>query len=140
MANVKLFVLTVSSIDYDLVSRFHVAAQKSDVSTMKQLLEEGVPVDCVNNNYDQTALFDAALYNRTDVIRLLLQYGTNIKKRNRLGNTPVHYAAINNSTEAIALLAQHGAPINIKNDNGDKPIDVARQWRYKAAICMLEQL
>ena len=135
---------TVSSIeiDSDLVDRFLSAAYEGDVSTVNELLEEGVPIDCVDGR-DQTALFRAVFNNRTDVIRLLLQNGANANKRNRLGNTPVHYAAMVNSTEAIAVLLKHGASINIKNNLGRKPIDEARgiMWNNNgAAVRMLEQL
>ena len=104
-------------IDSDLVNRFHGAAYKGDVSTVNELLEEGVPVDCVDVD-DHTALFDAAFHNRTDVIRLLLQNGANINKQNRWGDTPVHYAAWGNSAEAIAVLVEYGASISIENDHG----------------------
>ena len=135
------FDLTVSSIeiDYGLVRHFHVAAEEGDVSLVESMLQEGVPVDCVDRD-DQTALFWAAGHKRTDVIRLLLQKGADVNKRNRFGNTPVHYAAWNNSTEAIAMLIEHGASINITNDGGDKPIDYARQYGREAAVRMLEQL
>ena len=90
------------------------------------MLQEGVPVDCVDR-YDQTALFHAALFNRTDVIRLLLQKGADVNKRDRFGSTLVHWAAVRNSTEAIAMLIDHGASINITNDYGKKPIDLVRR-------------
>ena len=102
------------------------------------MLQEGVPVDCVDWR-DQTALFYAA-FNRTDVIRLLLQKGADVNKRDRFGDTPVHYAAWENSTEAIATLIEHGASINITNKRGDKPIDYARRYGREAAVRMLEQL
>ena len=147
------FNLTVSSveIDYDLVERFHVAADDGDVSLVESMLQEGVPVDCVygggttldetlDNRFDETALIRAAAFNRTDVIRLLLQKGADVNKRDRFGNTPVHWAALNNSTEAIAMLIEHGASINITNDEGDKPIDLAHRYGSEAAVRMLEQL
>ena len=132
---------TVSSIeiDSDLVDRFLSAAYEGDVSTVNELLEEGVPVDCVGE-HDTTALFHAAVSNRTDVIRLLLQNGANANKQGRFGNTPLHRAAVGNSTETIAVLVEHGASINIENNNGDKPIDYARRWKHEAAVRMLEQL
>ena len=99
-----------------------------------------MPVDRVGRLVDETALFRAAQFNRTDVIRLLLQKGADVNKRDNIGNTPVHWAAWNNSTEAIAVLIEHGASINITNDEGNKPIDVARRFEKEAAVRMLEQL
>ena len=120
---------TVSSIEID---RFIDAAGEGDVSTVNELLEEGVPVDCsYDRTYDRTALFYAALNNRTDVIRLLLQNGANANNRDLDGNTPVHHAAMYNSTEAIAVLMEYEASIDIKNNKGEKPIDVARRLEKK---------
>ena len=135
------FDLTVSSIeiDDDLIERFLAAASKGDVSLVESMLQEGVPVDCVDR-FDQTALFHAVLLKRTDVIRLLLQKGADVNKRSRPGNTPVHVAAIWNSTEVIAVLIEHGASINITSDRGNKPIDLARRYGSEAAVRMLEQL
>ena len=135
------FDLTVSSIeiDDDLVVRFHIAAWEGDVSLVESMLQEGVPVDCVDR-LDRTALIHAAYFNRTDVIRLLLQKGADVNKRDSDGDTPVHWAAMENSTEAIAMLIEHGASINITNDEGNKPIDVARRFEKEAAVRMLEQL
>ena len=122
------FNLTVSSIEigYRLVEPFHRAARDGDVSLVESMLQEGVPVNCVDR-FGRRALFEAAIDNRTDVIRLLLQKGADVNKRDRFGSTPVHWAAVRNSTEAIAMLIDHGASINITNDYGKKPIDLARR-------------
>ena len=98
-----------------------------------------MPVDGVYN-LDQTALFPAAEFNRTDVIRLLLQKGADVNKRDRNGDTPAHYAAYWNSTKAIAMLINHGASINIKNNRRKKPIDSARRYNREEAVRMLEQI
>ena len=135
------FDLTVSSIEigYHRVRRFHNAAEEGDVSLVESMLQEGVPVDCVDR-YDQTALFHAALFNRTDVIRLLLQKGADVNKRDRFGSTCIHWAAWKNSTEVIRMLIDHGAPINITDSVGQEPIDTARCYGNQAAARMLEQL
>ena len=134
------FDLTASSIEIDrnLIKRFHAAAEEGDVSLVESMLQEGVPVDCVDR-IDRTALLWAVIYNRTDVIRLLLQKGADINKRDCFGDTPVHYATWENSTEAIAMLIEHGASINITNIRGDKPIDHARRLGMEATVRMLEQ-
>ena len=136
------FDLTVSSIEIneDFDFHFHDAAIEGDVSRVESMLQEGVSVDYVDDEYDRTALMIASRYNRTNVIQLLLQNGADVNKRDCYGHTPVHYAADWNSTEAISMLIEHGASINIKNNEGDKPIDFARQFKREAAVRMLEQL
>ena len=133
------FDLTVSSIEIDrnLIERFHRAAREGDVSLVESMLQEGVPIDCVDR-LDRTELFRAAALNRTDVIRLLLQKEADVNKPDRGGNTPVHWAAVGNSTEAIAMFIDHGASINMTNNGGEKPIDLARRYEWEAAVPMLE--
>ena len=135
------FNLTVSSIEtgYRLVEPFHRAAEEGDVSLVGSMLQEGVPVNCVDK-WDRTALFEAAMNNRTDVIPLLLQKGADVNKRDCGGDTPVHLAAMGNKTEVIAMLIDHGGSINITNNRGEKPIDAARRLGSEAAVRMLEQL
>ena len=135
------FDLTVSSIEIDrnLIERFHRAAREGDVSLVESMLQEGVPIDCVDE-LDQTALFWAIVFNRTGVIRLLLQKGADVNKRDLFGDTPVHWAASMNLTEVIAMLIKHGASINITINRGEKPIDTARKEKNEAAVRMLEQL
>ena len=134
------FDLTVSFIEIDdLVKRFHCAAEKGNAGRVESMLQDGVPVDCVDW-FDVTALFRAAQYNRTNVIRLFLQKGADVNKRDRYGGSTVHYAALGNKTEAIAMLIEHGASINITNNDGEKPIDCARRLEKEAAVRMLEQL
>ena len=98
-----------------------------------------MPVDCIGE-FGQTALFLAALHNRTDAIRLLLHNGADVNKRDRWGNTPVHEAAMRNKTKVIAMLMKHGASINITNNDGEKPIDLVQWYGSEAAVRMLEQL
>ena len=108
------FDLNVSSIEINkgLFRRFRYAAQRDDVSRIKEMLEARMPVDSVDGR-NQTTLMHAASHNRTDIIRLLLQKGPYLNKRNRC--------------EAIAVLMEHGASINTTNNRGEKPIDLARK-------------
>ena len=103
------------------------------------MLKEGVPVHCIDV-FGRTALFYAVRYNNTDVIRLLLQNGADVNKRDRWRDTLIHDAAVRNNTEAIAMLIKHEASINITNNKGEKPIDTARRWKSEAAVRMLEQI
>ena len=64
-----------------------------DVSTVEEMLHARMPVDCADV-LDRMALIKARQFNRTDVIRLLLQRGADVHKPNHFGNTPVHLAAI----------------------------------------------
>ena len=131
------FDLTVSSIEID---RFHIAAMKGDVSTGEEALRAGVPVDIVVDGLDRTALMVAALYSRTNVIRLLLQNGADVNRQDGWDNTAVHWATKQNNPEVVAMFVENGASIHIRNNQGYQPIDLARQNNSVVAVRILQQL
>ena len=86
------------------------------------MLREGIPVDVI----DGTALEMATRFNRTDVIKRLVDEGADVNRRDRYDeDTPLHWAARNNYTEVVRLLLDNGADINLKNFDNKTPFHVA---------------
>ena len=83
-----------------------------------------MPVDIVDES-DYTALKYAAAFNRTNVVRFLLQKGAKVDKQSRHGCTALHYASRNNCTDVIRVLLKHGATRYIEDNHGRTPIDLA---------------
>ena len=82
----------------------------------------------VSNWNGCTALHWATLFNRTDVIKLLLHEGADVNRQtDGCKETPLHRAARDNKTEAVRLLLDNGADINLKNSENKTPLDVARE-------------
>ena len=103
------------------------------------MLESGMPIDIVDEN-DYTAHMLAAFYNRTDVVRCLIEKGANVNQQGRDdGYRALHLASLKNHTDVIKILVQHGARTDIKNINGRTPIHLARRWNYKEAVDLLQQ-
>ena len=102
------------------------------------MVEAGMPVDIVDKD-DKTALMSAARYNKTDVVRFLLEKGANVDKQDHRGWTALHNASSNNCTDVIRMLLQHGATRDIKSKYGSTPIDPARYWHQEEADGLLEQ-
>ena len=96
-----------------------------------------MPIDIINE-FGRTALMLAASYNRTDVVRCLLEKGANVNKQDRDGLTALHEASFQNHTDVIKILVQHGARTDIKNISGSTPIDLARRWDYKEEVDLLQ--
>ena len=97
------------------------------------MLESGMPIDIVDK-YGFTALMGAANYNRTDVVRCLIEKGANVNQQNRDGSTALHCASLYNCTDVIKILVQHGARTDIKDNEGRTPIDWARHRKHRAHI------
>ena len=132
---ISIFLL---AIDDQLIDRFTDAAFDGDFSLLKELLDNGMPVDR-EYAFFGTVLICAAMKNRTDVTLLLLDRGADVNKRSGVfQSTALHEAARYNSTDVIKVLLKHSASTNIKNRLGSKPIDVARANNNEAAVRLLE--
>ena len=81
----------------------------------------------VSHGGGYTALHHATMFNRTDVIKRLVDVGADVNRQNRYEDTPLHLAARHNNTEAVRLLLDNGADINLKNRTNKTPLDVARK-------------
>ena len=114
------------------------ATRKGDASKVVEMVEAGMPVDIAGGD-SRTALITAALFNRTEVVRCLLDKGANVNKQDRLGGTALHWASHDNYTDVMRMLLQHGARKDITDNYGITPIDRARRWNHKEAVDLLEQ-
>ena len=110
--------------DYQSIRSFLRAARTGDVTTVDQMLQDGMPVDVSGWN-DSTALHLATANNRTDVIKHLLNERADVNRQDRGKDTPLHMAARNNNTETAQLLIDNRADISLKNYNNTTPLDEA---------------
>lgn len=95
-------------------------AYKGRYETILGLLESGASINFTNKN-GVTALMQSTHYD-TNVTKLLLENNALIYKKDKDGNTALHYAAKYGSINAIKDLIKAGAKPNEKNNNGDTPI------------------
>ena len=82
----------LETVDREVVNRFHGAASDGDVNVVIDMLRDGVSVDC-SDEYGQTALYWAAVNNRIDIVKVLLDSGANVNWQNCFGITPLMDAA-----------------------------------------------
>lgn len=81
-----------------------------------------------NSLHDATPLHSASVFNRKEVIDVLLAHGADANARTANGNTALHIVTSYNGTESIRALVAHGADINAKNDEGHTPLYGALTW------------
>ena len=104
------------------------------------MLELGMPID-ITNEFGNTAFMLATSYNRTDVLRCLIEKGENVNQQTRYTRwTALHIASYKNHTDVIKILLQYGARTDIKNIKGRTPIDLARDRNNEEAVALLQQL
>lgn len=101
---------------------------------VKEHLEAGVNI---NDRADgQSPLHFAAEGAASEPIKLLIDRGADVNKKNHEGNTPLHLVALKGKkkitnaqkqviSETINLLTTEGADVNSRNDKGNTPLHLA---------------
>lgn len=115
------------------------AVTSNRIDIVRELLEEGVDPSVRSIQYHDTPLIIACRYNdNTEMIRLLLDHGTNPNITNDLDNTALSVACIYRYTDIVRLLLQRGANPNIRNNNsGDTPLIIACVYQHVDMIRLL---
>lgn len=68
----------------------------------------------------------AAIANKTDMLKYLLKYGTDINKTDKNGNTALIYGSKMGNIDVVKLLLKEGANQSIKNNDGMTALDLAK--------------
>ncbi|HVT80263.1 MAG TPA: ankyrin repeat domain-containing protein, partial [Phycisphaerae bacterium] len=77
---------------------------------------------------DGTILHRCANTGSVAVAEWLIERGSDVSRRGRMGRTPLHLAAERNRTPAmVEFLVNQGAPRDARDEMGLTPLDVARQ-------------
>ena len=104
----------------DGLTALHSAVQRCSTNVVALLLQLGAPVDALDND-NMTPLCASRSGANTSI---LLQHGASVHKRNKNGQTPLHFASRYNPS-SVALLLRSGADVNVQDNNGATPLHFA---------------
>ncbi|MFY0712854.1 ankyrin repeat domain-containing protein [Seonamhaeicola sp. NFXS20] len=95
-----------SSVEYFFkVNSFCVSIAKGDFDTVKKLIERGADINQRSNG--MTPAMYAAKFNRTEILKLLIEKGANLKLRCSNRNyTALKYAELHGANEAAAIIKE----------------------------------
>lgn len=74
------------------------------------------------NNDNITPLMYAIMYERIDMIKLLIRKGANVHLKDKYGRTPLIYAVLYFKYDIIKLLLDEGASVNLQIKDGKTPL------------------
>ncbi len=103
--NANPLVENENSINTELTikaSPFHLSIVKGDFETVKKLISLGSDVNEKWNGL--TPAMYAAKFNRTEILKLLISKGANLKTKSRKGYTAIEYAELSNAQDAITII------------------------------------
>jgi len=97
----------------DREDMFRKASFEGDLPMVKQLLAQGIPVDCTMAGDGVTALMLASQRGHVDVVRLLLERGAEVNRGDRHHEQPILYAfRKSRSQETLSVLLEHDADVD----------------------------
>lgn len=126
--------------DNDRNTPMLVAAYAANFESVLILLQYGANPR-VRNNSGNSALHEAAKYNKEALVRTLIQHGTPASlERASSRTTPLHCAARNGSFEAMkVLLEEFGAPPDLSDDTGSTALHYAARYNHIECVKLLIQ-
>ncbi len=105
----------------------HKAAHRGDIESVKRLLKNNPNPD-ERDSFGGTALHAAMFQKNMEVIKLLIEYGSDVNVQGlKNGYTPLHDAVWANNLEAVKILLKHGAKVDVKGKDGLTPYTKAKQ-------------
>jgi ankyrin repeat protein len=118
----------------------HLAARSGNVEIIHLLLPDFWDIDAVNLR-DHTALDEAVLYDRDDIVLTLFEHGANPNRARRLdGRTPLDTACIKGFANLVEPLIAGGADPNQRDRFGQLPIDLALAYKNAKVVRVLLRL
>lgn len=99
-SNVKIYETTTSF----KVNSFCVSIAKGDIETVKKLIKRGEDINKKSNG--MTPVMYAAKFNRTEVLKLLISQGANLKVKSDKGMTAAKYAELHGATGAHKIIKE----------------------------------
>lgn len=86
------------------INPFCISIAKGDFETVKKLIELGTDVNEKSNG--MTPIMYAARFNRTKILKLLINQGAKLKAKSDKGYTAIKYAKMHKANEAEAILKE----------------------------------
>ena len=134
--------LNLSCSDYTLFTndpaKSHCHTTVNSAATLKEMrssLENGADIE--EENIDGLRkIHYAARIGNVELVKLLIQYGSNVNAADVFGNRPLH-EAVCRGLDGVQLLVQHGAKLNVQNIDGKTPLHIAIERQRSDAIMFL---
>jgi ankyrin repeat protein len=110
----------------------------NNVSQVSYHLKNGFNANCEINS-GVTPLMTASVYNRTEIIQLLLENNSAIDKQTAAGWSALLYASKNGNYESVKLLLEHKANINLYLKGGENAfIEACSAQHTNVALLLLD--
>jgi hypothetical protein len=111
--------------DTPLINAIWSVEDDNDLTEVRKLLAIGVDVNVVDKRANTTALGEAVVSGKLELIQMLLNAGADANVRNNGGQTALMRLDDDSSAEIVSALVYAGAKVNLKDEDGDSALLVA---------------
>lgn len=114
-------------VPIDMVLQVQIAAaEPRDREALKKRLRKQITCCEINEitTSGLTALNQCVLDGNYESVKMLVELGANVNKRDRFGWTPLHYAASEGYEKICRYLLRNGANLRVENKDGKFPVEV----------------
>ncbi|MDB4794674.1 ankyrin repeat domain-containing protein [bacterium] len=101
----------------------HRSARQGEIRFIIQHIDAGSDVNEVNKNNGQIALHYASTHNHVLILKLLIDNGSNVNLKDKIGMTSLHLTSLGGHKKAAKMLIDSGAFLNTINILGETPLD-----------------
>ncbi|XP_071170966.1 serine/threonine-protein phosphatase 6 regulatory ankyrin repeat subunit B-like [Mytilus edulis] len=114
-------------VDRDMISASHeaVAVNSKDIEKLSLGIESNI-----RDNFQNSALYIACRYGRSDIVKLLLQSKCNPDLCNKDNESPLYAACCFGYDDIVLSLLEHGCDLNKSNKDNKSPLYVALSKGY----------
>lgn len=106
---------------------------------MVLLIESGIQINVRDNNKEHNPIHIAALYNRIELVTLLIDNCCDLNPRNIDGQTPLIIATKLNHLDIVRVLVERGADQTVKDIDGKTAADYSIDNTNSGILEILEQ-
>uniref|UniRef100_A0A1I8AUX0 ANK_REP_REGION domain-containing protein n=1 Tax=Steinernema glaseri TaxID=37863 RepID=A0A1I8AUX0_9BILA len=123
----------VSKVKFCEGDIFLSACMSGDEDEVEELLDHGTDINtCTIDGV--TALHQAVIDDKYDIVRFLVEHGADINIQDNEGWTPLHAAVCCANVEILEYLCVKGADLTIVNSDRELPIDLAKDEECKQLL------
>ena len=114
------------------------AVREGDLNTICNWIESGniQNINAVDDN-NNNLLHTAAMFDRSDVIEVLIMANADVNAQNKARWTPLHFAASGGYMNALCVLLNNNAFVQPLNSQGNTPLHVAAELGHRATVEIL---
>ena len=130
---------TASTVSVKSDVDIHAAVLNSNIEGIKKYIASGADINIKEPMGGSTPLISAAVFNKPEAAKLLIDAGAKLNIKNNDGSTALHSAAFFGRTDIVKMLVDAGIDQSIKNNFGATALQSV-EGPYEQLVPLYKQL